>query len=90
MRSAASTYASNNLRCNAVAPGLVRTPLTERITSNESAARSSEAMHALGRLGEPGDVARMIAWLLDPAQDWITGQVFGVDGGLATTRARNA
>jgi NAD(P)-dependent dehydrogenase (short-subunit alcohol dehydrogenase family) len=90
VRSAAATYASRNLRCNAVAPGLVRTPMTERITSNDAAARSSTAMHALGRLGEPGDVARMIAWLLDPEQGWVTGQVFGVDGGLATTRARGA
>ncbi len=90
MRSAAATYAARSLRCNAVAPGLVRTPMTARITTNASASKASAAMHALGRLGEPGDVARMIAWLLDPAQNWITGQVFGVDGGLATTRARNA
>ncbi len=86
--SAAATYSTRGLRFNVVAPGLVRTPMTERITSNESAAKASSDLHALGRLGEPEDVARMIAWLLDPAQSWITGQVFGVDGGLATVRSR--
>jgi NAD(P)-dependent dehydrogenase (short-subunit alcohol dehydrogenase family) len=45
-------------------------------------------MHPLGRLGEPGDVARAIVFLLDPAQDWITGQVLGVDGGLADLKSR--
>jgi len=45
-------------------------------------------MHPLGRLGEPGDVARAIAWLLDPDQNWITAQVLGVDGGLADVKAR--
>jgi NAD(P)-dependent dehydrogenase (short-subunit alcohol dehydrogenase family) len=86
--SAAATYSSRGLRVNAVAPGLVRTPMTERITANASAAKASTALHALGRLGEPADVAHMIAWLLDPRQSWITGQVFGVDGGLATVRSR--
>ena len=40
-------------------------------------------MHALGRLGEPEDVASLIVWLLQPENDWVTGQVFGVDGGSA-------
>jgi NAD(P)-dependent dehydrogenase (short-subunit alcohol dehydrogenase family) len=88
--SAAATYASRGLRINAVAPGLVRTPLTSRITSNESATKASLALHALGRLGEPSDIARTIAWLLSPRQSWVTGQVFGVDGGLATLRTRGA
>jgi NAD(P)-dependent dehydrogenase (short-subunit alcohol dehydrogenase family) len=86
--SAAATYASKGLRFNAVAPGLVRTPLTARITGNEPATQASVAMHALGRLGEPADVARLIVWLLDPDNSWITGQVYGVDGGLATLRSR--
>jgi NAD(P)-dependent dehydrogenase (short-subunit alcohol dehydrogenase family) len=85
--SAAATYASAGLRFNVVAPGLVETPLTERIWTNPTAAAASCEMHALGRLGQPDDVASAIAWLLDPANSWITGEVISVDGGLSRVRA---
>lgn len=88
--SASATYARARIRFNAVAPGLVRTPLASAITSNELATRASIGMHPLGRLGEPEDVARAIGFLLDPSNDWITGQVLGVDGGLADLKARSA
>jgi len=45
-------------------------------------------MHPLGRVGEAGEVARAVEFLLDPAQSWVTGQVLGVDGGLSSVRAR--
>ncbi len=86
MQSAAATYAAKNIRVNAVAPGLVQTKLTEKIWSNEKAAAASRGMHALGRLGTPADVASLIEWLLSQESSWITGQVFGIDGGLATLR----
>jgi NAD(P)-dependent dehydrogenase (short-subunit alcohol dehydrogenase family) len=86
--SAAATYANRNIRVNAVAPGLVRTPLAERLTSNEATLKASTAMHPLGRIGEPVDVAAVIAWLLDPATTWVTGQVISVDGGLSSVKAR--
>lgn len=86
--SAAATYAGRGLRVNCVAPGLTRTPLTARITGSEASLKASTAMHALGRVGEPGDVAAAIDYLLSPEAAWITGQVLGVDGGLASVRNR--
>ena len=86
--SAAATYAARNIRVNCVAPGLVDTPLASRITGNEAALKVSTAMHALNRIGKPEDIASMIDFLLDPSNSWITGQVFGVDGGLGTIRAK--
>lgn len=88
MRAAAATYAGKGIRVNAVAPGLVQTPLSEKITANSTARAASEAMHPLGRLGEPENVASAIAWLLSSEQDWVTGQVVGVDGGLSSLRGR--
>jgi 3-oxoacyl-[acyl-carrier protein] reductase len=73
---------------NAVAPGLVRTPLAARITSNELALKASAALHPLGRIGEPRDVASAVAWLLDPRNGWVTGQILGVDGGLGSARSK--
>lgn len=88
--SAAASYAAKGIRFNCVAPGLVQTPLTERITSNELALKGSVAMHALGRIGDPSDVASAIEWLLDPQNTWVTGQVLAVDGGLSSIRPRSS
>jgi 3-oxoacyl-[acyl-carrier protein] reductase len=86
--SAAATYAPRGLRFNAIAPGLMDTPLTARILGSEAGRRASTEMHALGRIGTATEVARFVAWLLDPENDWVTGQLFGIDGGLATLRVR--
>ena len=89
VRAAAATYANRGVRVNAVAPGLVETPATARLTSSEAGRKQSEAMHALGRLGQPDDIAEAIGWLLDADRSgWVTGQVVGIDGGLATVRPR--
>jgi len=93
MRAAAATYAGRGIRVNAVAPGLVgsgeesTSRMSEQILSSEAGRKQSEQMHALGRVGEPEDVAPAVTWLLDPETDWVTGQVIGVDGGLGTVRA---
>jgi 3-oxoacyl-[acyl-carrier protein] reductase len=85
---AAATYAKRGLRFNVVAPGLTDTPMTARIVSSEPSATASLKMHALGRFGRPEDIASAMAFLLDPANDWITGQVLGVDGGLGSVWSR--
>ncbi|MGD9715267.1 MAG: SDR family NAD(P)-dependent oxidoreductase, partial [Thermomicrobiales bacterium] len=87
-RSAAATYAPNNLRVNVISPGLGRTELTRRIWENPATAIASQKMHALGRFGEPEQVASLAEWLLQPENDWITGQVIGLDGGLSRLLAR--
>ncbi|MBS0604518.1 MAG: SDR family oxidoreductase [Verrucomicrobia bacterium] len=89
-RAAAASYAPSHLRINVVAPGLVNTPLTAALTSNEASMKTSVSMHPLGRIGEPDDIAHAIAWLLGGEASWITGQVLTVDGGLSSLKLRSA
>ena len=86
VRSAAATYAPRRLRINAIAPGLVDTPLSARITGTAKSLEVSTAMHPMGRIGTPADIVAPARWLLDPASDWVTGQVIGVDGGMSALR----
>ncbi len=86
VRSAAATYANRRLRVNALAPGLVDTPLAARITGNPQSLEMSVKMHPIGRIGRPEDLVPAARWLLDPASDWVTGQVIAVDGGMARVR----
>jgi NAD(P)-dependent dehydrogenase (short-subunit alcohol dehydrogenase family) len=87
-RSAAATYATQQLRFNVVAPGLVETHLSQALTSNELARKASEMMHPLGRIGQAEDIARAIVFLLDEKNTWISGAVLPVDGGLAHLRSK--
>jgi NAD(P)-dependent dehydrogenase (short-subunit alcohol dehydrogenase family) len=89
-QSAAATYARYSIRVNCVAPGLTRTPLTESLTRHDASMKASAALHPLGRIGEPEEVASAIRWFLDPQQSWVTGQVLAVDGGLSSVQARAA
>jgi 3-oxoacyl-[acyl-carrier protein] reductase len=82
--SAAATYAPRRIRVNCVAPGMVESPLTGSLLATPAHREASAQMHPLGRIGQPAEVARTIAWLLSPLQGWITGQVIGVDGGLGS------
>jgi NAD(P)-dependent dehydrogenase (short-subunit alcohol dehydrogenase family) len=86
--SAAATCAAKNIRVNAIAPGPTDTPLAARFTGNEAALKASIAMHPLGRIGTPLDIATAAAWLVDPAASWITGQIIRIDGGLSSVRPR--
>jgi NAD(P)-dependent dehydrogenase (short-subunit alcohol dehydrogenase family) len=87
-RSAAATYAPRGLRFNAIAPGLVETDMSAPLLASEAGRAASTAMHPLGRLGQPADIASAALWLLDPANSWVSGQILGVDGGLGHLRPR--
>ena len=84
--SAASTYANYNIRVNAIAPGLVETPLTEKITSNQVSFDYSKKLHGLNRAGKVLNFIPIVDSLLNPDSDWITGQTICVDGGLSNVK----
>lgn len=86
VRSAAASHARRNLRINALALGLTDTPLAAPLLASPAARKASEAYHALGRIGDPAQVARIAATLLDPVNDGITGSIIAVDGGLGQCR----
>ncbi|MFI9809974.1 SDR family oxidoreductase [Streptomyces sp. NPDC052301] len=70
---------SPKVRVNAVAPGVVRTKLAETLWKEHEQAVS--AATALGRIGEPADIASAVAFLVSDAASWITGETLVIDGG---------
>ena len=86
VRSASVSYSRKSLRFNAIAPGLIDTPLTKKITGNPVALEISKKMHILKRIGKPSDISNIIQFLINPDNNWITGQTFTVDGGLSSTK----
>jgi NAD(P)-dependent dehydrogenase (short-subunit alcohol dehydrogenase family) len=68
-----------DIRVNAVAPAVVKTRLAGLLLQDEEA---TAAMHPLHRVGEPGDVARLIVFLASDASSWMTGTVVPIDGGV--------
>jgi len=84
-RSLAAEWAPN-IRVNAVAPSLTDTPLTARLLSSEERVQASRDRHPLRQVGQAEDVAAAALFLLGDESRWVTGQVWGVDGGLSTVR----
>ena len=81
-KSAAAEFAPRGVRVNVVNAGMIRTPANERFEkiSPEIARRAIES-HALGRMGEPEEVAEMVVWLLSSRSSFVTGECIAVDGG---------
>ena len=91
-RCIALELAADGVRCNAVNPGVVRTNLHRNGGMSEADyaafVERSATTHPLGRIGEPEEVAEMIAFLAGDQSKWITGECIAVDGGRAQTCAR--
>ncbi len=79
-KSVARELASRGIRCNAVAPGFIRTAMTEKLPTE--VVEGLQARIPLGTLGEPEDVAGVVRFLVGPRARYITGQVLAVDGGM--------
>jgi 3-oxoacyl-[acyl-carrier protein] reductase len=77
----AQEVASRGITINAVAPGFIATPMTDKL-SEQQRTKLSDAI-PLGRLGQPNDVAAAVAYLASDEAGWVTGATLHVNGGMA-------
>jgi len=79
-KSVARELASRGVRCNAIAPGYIRTDMTAELSEEQTSALADQI--PLGRLGEVDDIAGVVRFLVGPDARYITGQILAVDGGM--------
>lgn len=89
-RSAASTYGAQNIRFNALAPGLVATPMSHRAQGDERIRQFIRGKQPLdgGRMGRPDDLDASAVFFMSDESRFVTGQVLAVDGGWSSTEGR--
>jgi NAD(P)-dependent dehydrogenase (short-subunit alcohol dehydrogenase family) len=78
-KTAALEYADNKIRVNAVCPGYIETRMTEEVRRRRGEAIMRNT--PLGRMGQPGEIAEMVVWLLSERASYVTGACYNVDGG---------
>jgi NAD(P)-dependent dehydrogenase (short-subunit alcohol dehydrogenase family) len=81
-RCIAIDYAKQGIRCNAVNPGLVDTPMAAGLMNDPARLAQVMAAYPLGRPGTPGEVAKLVLYLASDESAWVTGSIFPIDGGM--------
>ena len=79
-KSFAQEVAGRNVRVNAVAPGFIKTPMTDKLTEDQK--EKLQARIPMVRLGQPEEVAKVVLFLASDLASYVTGQVILIDGGL--------
>jgi NAD(P)-dependent dehydrogenase (short-subunit alcohol dehydrogenase family) len=87
-RTAAAEFGPAGVRVNAIAPGVVETPLTAQIKSDPEWYQAYAAKGALGRWAQPSEMAGAVVYLASDASSFVTGAVFAVDGGWTAVDGR--
>ncbi|MDA4112375.1 MAG: SDR family oxidoreductase [Thaumarchaeota archaeon] len=85
-RSIALDFAKDRIRANCILPGAIRTPLLEKFLAENPSIGDQSGGHAMGRIGEPEEVASMAMYLLSDASSFVTGAVIPVDGGYSAVK----
>ena len=77
------------IRVNCIAPSLTDSKMTQKLISNETIKKAIENMHPLPKIGLGEDFSEMGSFLLSDKNNWITGQIFNIDGGRSTLRIKS-
>lgn len=80
-KTVAKELAGRNVTCNAIAPGFIKTDMTEKM--NEKVLEAATVQIPMKRMGEPSDIAKMAVYLASENARYITGEVIRIDGGLS-------
>jgi NAD(P)-dependent dehydrogenase (short-subunit alcohol dehydrogenase family) len=82
-KNAAQSYSSRGVRVNAICPGYIKTPMLLN-SATEEMMQMGAAMHPIGRLGEPDEIAAVALFLCSDSASFVTGGIYPVDGGYLT------
>lgn len=85
-KSMALDFAKNRIRANCILPGAIRTPLLEKFMKENPQVGDQSKGHALGRIGEPEEVANVAMFLLSDLSSFVTGAAIPVDGGYSAVK----